>query len=164
MANIVNANPITIDTEGVIAIRPICIKLVRFIPNSTGDQSTFTQWNENATPDHHFTGGAATWATATLTKTGILVAGAPAVNDIVYIYETSSGNNKFRFQTKTAGDNNDAVFDALAAAHGTVTDETSVYALKIWTPTTAFTFGADGTVSKAVREINFGEPVGRELW
>jgi hypothetical protein len=155
MANVINTNPITIDAEGVISVEPVIVKLVRFIPANTGDQATFTYWIEG-TPDHEST-GTATWSTLTCTSTGNFPAGAPAVNDIVWIHHTSTGNNEFHFQTATAGNNNAFVADAVPAHHGTVTDEENkTYFWKIWTPKTAFTFNPDGTVSKAVREIYWG--------
>jgi len=156
MANLVGDDPITINAEGIIATKNIWVRKVRFLPGSTGNQATFTYWIEG-TPDHEST-GTCTWSTLTLTSTGNLAAGAPAANDIFKIFDTSTGNNEFYFQTATAGDNNDAVFDALAAHHGTVTDEASkTYFWKIWTPKTAFKFDADGTTNKRTREIDFGD-------
>ena len=157
MANVLNTNPIFIDTEGIISVRPICIKKVVMHVNAASDTAKFTYWDENGTPDHHLQLKTSTWATATLTSTGNLPAGAPAANDIVYIYYTSTGNNIFRFQCKTAGDNNDAVFDALAAYHGTVTNEASkLYSWKIWTPKKAIYLDAQA-VTVNDEERDFGD-------
>lgn len=158
MANSLTTNPLIINAEGIISIKPIWIRMVRVLPAATGDFVTFTYWDENETPDHHFSGETATLSTATFTSTGKFAAGAPAVNDIIYFYKTSTGNNQFRLQTATAGDNNDAVVDALNSYHGTLTDEsTKVYSWKIWTPKVAFDF--DTTVTPSIRPltIDFGE-------
>lgn len=157
MANLISDDPITINAEGIIATSNIWIRKVRFLPGSTGNQATFTYWIEG-TPDHEFAGETSTWSTLTLTSTGNLAAGAPAANDIFHLFHTSTGYNEFYLQTATAGDNNDAIFDAVPAHHGTTTDESDkLYSWKIWTPKTAFKFDADGTTSKRTREIDFGD-------
>jgi len=155
MANVINTNPITITAEGIIATGTIWVRKVIIFPNAAADAATFTYWDETSTPDHEAT-GTATWATLTCTSTGNFPSGAPAANDIVKIFDTSSGNNEFTFQTATAGNNNAFVADAVPAHHGTVTDESDkTYFWKIWTPKTAFKILSPGT-EKIAWEIDFG--------
>lgn len=149
-----------INTEGIISIRPIWIKKVRFLRAAYDDAATFTWWDEGETPDHTVATKETTFATATFTSTGNFASGAPAVNDIIYFYKTSTGNNKFRVQTGTAGDNDDAIVDALNSYHGTFTDEaTKTYSWKIWTPKIAFSFeaGLDVDAEQITEVINFGD-------
>ena len=161
MANSLTGRTLLINVEGILfqGQGGVWVQKVRLLRNAFNDAVYFTYWDENGTPDHTLLGKAATWSTLTLTMTGLLVAGSPAVNDICRIYNTSTGNNQFRFQCATAGDNNDAIFDALNAWHGTVTDESSkVYDMKIWTPKTAFTFhaGNKDEGEPGTDEIDFG--------
>lgn len=159
MANVLGDNTVIVSAEGVLFTRPVCIKTVRFHRNAYNDAMIFTKWDENATPDHNLIGAASTWSTLTLTMTGLLPAGSPAVNDICRIYDTNTGNNQFVFQCATAGDNNDAIFDALNAWYGTVTDEASkVYSMKIWTPSVAFELsaGLDVDAEQVTDKIDFG--------
>ena len=82
MANILGFNTWTIDSEGVLAIRPVCLRKVTIFPNAAADAATFTWWDDNATPDHHLEQKSSDWATATHTSTGNNPAGSPAANDI----------------------------------------------------------------------------------
>jgi len=156
MANTLTTNPLIINAEGVISEKPIWIRMVRVLPATIGDFITFTYWDEEGTPDHQFYTQSVVVSTLDFTN-GSFVAGAPAENDIVYFYKTSTGNNKFRFQTATAGNDTKFVADALNSHMGSVTDETMVACCKIWTPKVAFDF--DTTVTPSIRPltINFGE-------
>lgn len=157
MANDLTTRTLTIDTEGVISEKPIWIKSVRFFRAAYNDAATFTWWDENGTPDHHFQNISIVVSTLDFSNASF-VAGAPAASDIVYIYKTSTGNNQFRFQTATAGDNTKFVADALNAYMGTVTDETKYASCKIWTPKVAFSFkaGIDTDAEGATDTIDFG--------
>ena len=95
----------------------------------------------------------------TFASTGNFTATDVAVNDIIYFFRTSTGNNEYRCQIGTRSNDNQIIIDALNAHHGTITNEaTKVYSWRVWTPKTAFSMaaGVDVDAEPVTEVIDFG--------
>jgi len=141
MANVVDGNPLYIDTEGIISTVPLVIKGILLKPNATGDAATFTYWRKE---DSTITNGDKTNATTTvvastgtITSSGNFLSANIDVNQIINIYATSSGKNIGWWQIKSdAGNDNEITVDLPAKVYPatvTMADDTSGnYNWKIW--------------------------------
>ena len=140
MANVVDGNPLYIDTEGIISTVPLVIKGILLKPNATGDAATFTYWRKE---DSTITNGdktnattSVTAATGTLVSTGNFPTDNVEPNQIIQIYATSSGKNIGYWQIASHADANTITVDLPAKVYPatvTMADDTSGnYNWKIW--------------------------------
>lgn len=159
MANVLNQRTITIDTEGIISLVPICIRKATIICNAAADAAIFTFWSVDATAASTKTAETVTVtaSTNTFASTGNFATATINPSQIMKISNTATNENLYTFQIATNADNNTITTDATNSYHGTVTDDTSqLYSWKVWTPYTAFTIKSPGTENVSW-EVDFGD-------
>ena len=143
MANVVNGNPLVIDTEGIISTVPLTIQSILLKPNSAGDSATFTYWLESdstVTTYGDLVGKTVTVtaATGTFESTANFEEDNININQILKVYSTSSAKNKGYWQIASNADDDTITVDLPAAVYGKFTtlenDTSGTYSWKVWDP------------------------------
>ena len=164
MANDTTGNPLYLDTEGIVSVRPLVIKKIIWKPNATGEATTFTYWATSEDPITNGTKNAVTTtvtaSTGTFASTGNFPTANVNPNQVLVVSKTSSGDNIGIWQIATNADNDTITVDKPATIFGqsvTLADDTTEsYSWKIFDVHTFLTVQGSGiTGDTGLVQIDF---------
>jgi len=147
-----------LDTADVIWPKPLWIKKIFLYPNAAGDYAVIRSYDLTATPKATMASKTVTVTLeTTITSTGNFETAEVAADDIIYIYGSSTGNNKGVFPVATRSSDDAIIVGSTWDDTGPLTNEASkVYSWKIITPYVSIPI-LSPAVDKQQVEIDFGD-------